>query len=92
MLLSFKRSAAYNKKLNSPRTTLSVVKQLSSDIIRLNAGNCPTCGANIQGCTITLSSQKLKPSEVLYHSLLILLCNFDENRAKSYLLESEAVA
>ena len=49
MLVSFKTSLTYNKKiLTSRRTNASVAKQLSSDITQFFAGHCPMCGANIQ--------------------------------------------
>ena len=48
MLVTFKSSVTYKKFLTSRRATLSVVKQLSSDITRFFAGRCPIFGANIQ--------------------------------------------
>ena len=49
-LLSFKTLLTYKKKLTSHRTTVSVVKQFSSDIPRFFDGHCPMPGANIQAC------------------------------------------
>ena len=48
ILLSFKTSVTYKKILASCRTTVSVVKQLSSDITQFFAGHFPMSGANIQ--------------------------------------------
>ena len=48
MLLSFETSVAYkNFLLTSRRTTVSVVKQLLSNISRFFARHCPMSGANI---------------------------------------------
>ena len=46
MLLSFKTSVTY-KKITSHQTTVPVVKQLSSDIIRFFAGHYSTSSANM---------------------------------------------
>ena len=41
------------------RTTMSVVKQLSSDIAGFFVGHCPMSGANIKACTYSSLSLDL---------------------------------
>ena len=49
MLLSFKASVTYIKKILTLRLiSVSVVKQLSSNITQVFARHCPMSGANIQ--------------------------------------------
>ena len=52
MILSFKTSITYNFFLTLYRTTVSVVKQLSSDVTQFFAGHCPMSGAYIQACAV----------------------------------------
>ena len=58
MPLSFKTSVSYKKDfLILRRTTLSVVKQLPSDITQFFAKYCPMYGANIHACVYNLSKR-----------------------------------
>ena len=50
MLLSFKTSVTCKKNLTSLRTTVSTVKQLSSDITQYFAGYCSMSRPNPQAC------------------------------------------
>ena len=54
MLLSFKKSITYKKKLTLHLATASVVKQLSSDITGFFAWHCLMSGDNIQACLETV--------------------------------------
>ena len=52
MLLSFKVLLTYQFVLISHRTTVSAVKQISSDKTRLFVGHCPMSVANTQSCVV----------------------------------------
>ena len=66
MLLSFKMSLTYKKKLTSCRTTASIVKLLSLDMTRFFAVHCSMSGANIQ-------VQKTEKTELILAQLFQLV-------------------
>ena len=62
ILLRFKTSLTCIFSLTSQRTTLSVVKQFLSDIIRFFAGHCPTSDVNIQAWLHNMLKKQKKMS------------------------------